>query len=265
MSDVRIGLELVPFEIFGAALGLLLILRTNAGYDRWWEARKLWGGIVNQSRNLAISALSYGPDDGSWRRRFVGWAMAFPHIARCSLRGETPPRAVADLVGPDGEALLEMSAHRPSHAALRLADLLREARDAHGMDGFAFLQVDKKKAMLIDHVGACERILKTPLPLVYAIKIRRFIALFLLTLPFALPHRISWDWLVPVVTMLVAYLLLSLDQIGVELQNPFAKANLSHLPLGDISAAIEKDPRELLEPRLEAHRSEVVPNRRVTA
>src|SRR5687768_9932275 len=71
---VKIGLEIAPFELAGAALGLLLILRTNAGYDRWWEARKLWGGIVNQSRNLVIGALSYGPADPVWRRRFVSWA-----------------------------------------------------------------------------------------------------------------------------------------------------------------------------------------------
>jgi len=95
--------------------------------------------------------------------------------------------------------------------------------------------------LLIDHIGACERILKTPLPQAYAIKIRRFIALFLLTLPFALLHRISGEWMVPLITMMVAYPLMSLDQIGIELQNPFAKANLSHLPLGDISANIEKN------------------------
>ena len=92
------------------------------------------------------------------------------------------------------------------------------------------MQVDRERAALIDHIGACERILKTPLPLVYAIKIRRFIALFLLTLPFALLHRINGDWLVPFITMMVAYPLMSLDQIGIELQNPFSKANLSHLP-----------------------------------
>jgi predicted membrane chloride channel (bestrophin family) len=68
-----------------------------------------------------------------------------------------------------------------------------------------------------------------------------------LTLPFALLHRLNSDWLVPLITMLVAYPLISLDQIGVELQNPFAKSNLSHLPLGDISATIEKNVVGLLQ------------------
>ncbi|MFN4259864.1 MAG: bestrophin family protein [Gemmataceae bacterium] len=237
--EVRINLEVAPHEIAGAALGLLLILRTNAGYDRWWEARKLWGGIVNQSRNLVISAMSYGPADPEWRENFVRWAAVFPHIARRSLRGEPPSGDVIALVGPDETARLTSVNHMPSFVALRLAGLLREARDRLQMDAFAFLQVDKERALLIDHLGACERILKTPLPVVYAIKIRRFITLFLLTLPFALLHRVENIWLIPFITMLVAYPLICLDQIGVELQNPFAKTHLSHLPLRDISATIE--------------------------
>lgn len=251
LYQVKIGLEIAPFEIAGAALGLLLILRTNGGYDRWWEARKLWGGIVNQSRNMVVSALSYGPADPGWRERFVKWAAVFPHVARCTLRGEQPPPEVAALVGQHCTAQIAASAHMPSFVALQLADLLREACDNDDMDRFAFLQVDRERAALIDHIGGCERILKTPLPLVYAIKIRRFIALFLLTLPFALLHRINTDWLVPLLTMLVAYPIMSLDQIGIELQNPFSKANLSHLPIGDISANIEKNLLGLLQAKQE--------------
>lgn len=245
--DVKIALEIAPFEIAGAALGLLLILRTNAGYDRWWEARKLWGGIVNQSRNIVISGLAYGPTDLAWREKFVLWAAAFPHITRCSLRGEPPGPEVASLVGPEDASRIASAVHMPSFVAMKLAEFLREACETHAMDRFSFLQVDRERAALIDHIGACERILKTPLPIVYAIKIRRFLALFLLTLPFALLHRIDGDWMVPLITMMVAYPLLSLDQIGVELQNPFAKENLSHLPLGEISANIERNAIGLLQ------------------
>lgn len=246
LFDVQIGVEVAPFEVAGAALGLLLIMRTSAGYERWWEARKLWGGIVNQSRNVVVSALAYGPASPAWRQQFVRWAAAFPHVARCSLRGEPPAPEVAHLLGPEGAARVAAAAHMPSYVALRLAELLREAGEQFRMDRFAFLQVDRERASLLDHVGACERILRTPLPLVFAIKIRRFIALFLLVLPFALLYRMECDWLVPVVTMLVAYPLMALDQIGVELQNPFAKANLGHLPLGEIAAAIEQNLRGLL-------------------
>jgi putative membrane protein len=246
LFKVSIGLEVAPFEVAGAALSLLLIMRTNSGYDRWWEARKLWGGIVNQSRNLVIGALSYGPADPGWRERFVRWAAAYAHVARCSLRGEPPSSEVAALVGPADAARIGAAGHMPSFVALKLAELLREACDAFGMDRFAFLQIDRERAACIDHVGACERILKTPLPTVFAIKIRQFIALFLLMLPFALLYRMDSDWLIPPLTMLVSYPLLALDQIGIELQNPFARASLGHLPIGDISATIEKNLMDLL-------------------
>jgi putative membrane protein len=237
----QIGLEVAPYEVAGAGavLGVLLVFRTNAGYDRWWEARKLWGGIVNQSRNLAISALSYGPVGDEWKDNFVRWTASFAHVARTSLRSEPVPPEVVALIGPSGAEQIAAANHRPSFVARRLGNLLRDARDKSQLDGFAFLQLDKERATLIDHIGACERILKTPLAKVYSIKIRRFIALFLLTLPFALLHRTNCDWLVPLITMLVAYPLVSLDQIGIELQNPFSASNLSHLPLEDISKNIE--------------------------
>jgi putative membrane protein len=237
---VRLALEVAPYEIAGAALGLLLILRTNAGYDRWWEARRLWGGIVNQARNLAIDGLAYGPSDPQWRRQWVAWTAAFPHVARASLRNHAPGPELAALIGEPAAAQVAASGHMPSFVALALAELLRQAREQHGMDSFAFVQTDKERALLIDHVGACERILKTPLPRVYAIKIRRFIALFLLTLPIALLHKVERTWLIPLISMMVAYPIISLDQIGVELQNPFDLDRLSHLPLNEISQNIEK-------------------------
>jgi putative membrane protein len=237
----RLGLEIAPYEFAGVALGLLLVLRTNAGYDRWWEARKLWGGIVNQSRNLVISGLSYGPNDPVWQDSLVRWVAVFPHVIRSSLRNEPPSPEVLKLVGPEAAAKLAAADHMPSVVAMQLGRLLRDACDRTAMDRFAFMQIDRERALLIDHVGACERILKTPLPRVYAIKIRRFITIFLLTMPLALLHRLNNDWAVPAMTMLVAYPLISLDQIGVELENPFARRNLSHLPIDEIAATIQRN------------------------
>lgn len=244
--QMRLGLEIAPHELIGAALGLLLILRTNSGYDRWWEARKLWGGIVNQTRNLAISGLTYGPNDPQWRDEFVRWTAAFPHVARAMLRGQPPAAEVISLVGPDAAEHIGRSAHPPSAVAMRVGWLLKSVVRRRALDRVSFLQIDKERAQLIDHIGACERILKTPLALVYSIKIRRFLAIFLLSLPFALMHRLHAEWQVPLITMLVAYPLLALDRIGTELQNPFAQQNLSHLPLNDISTTIERNVTGLL-------------------
>jgi putative membrane protein len=236
---ITVGLAVAPFEIIGAALSLLLILRTNSGYDRWWEARKLWGQIVNQSRNLAISALAYGPRDRQWREEFIRWAAAFPHVARVTLREQKPGDELDALVGPEQARRVAESAHMPSFVAWRLGRLLQTASESHRMNEFAFLRVDHERALLMEHIGACERILRTPLPLVYSIKIRRFLLLFLLTTPLVLLHRLETMWLVPPMTMLIAYPLLALDRIGAELQNPFGETNLNHLPLTQLTAMIE--------------------------
>jgi putative membrane protein len=95
--------------------------------------------------------------------------------------------------------------------------------------------------LLIDHLGACERILATPLPRIYSITIRRLILLFLLLLPVSLIYLLEAMWLIPLITMVVAYPLLTLDQIGVELENPFSTRSLSNLPLDDITANIEQN------------------------
>ena len=91
-TPLDIDVAIAPAEVVGAALGVVLILRTTAGYDRWWEGRKAWGGIVNQSRNLATIALEYGPRDESWRKLIVRQIAAFAHAATsaCDARTTTP-------------------------------------------------------------------------------------------------------------------------------------------------------------------------------
>jgi putative membrane protein len=233
----QMHLAIAPYEVAGAVLGVLLVMRTNAGYDRWWEARKLWGGIVNQTRNFSIMVIEYGPDDVEWRRRIVHLAALFPHAVRCGLLGQRQLADAFRLVGPAVSSRIEASGHMAICVSQLLAAELRQAADSGQLDRFAFAQADRERALLIDHLGACERILKTPLPTVYAIKTRRFIFLFLATLPFALLDRAGHT--TPFVVALVAYSLLALDQIGVELEDPFSVGQLSRLPLDDICQTIE--------------------------
>jgi ion channel-forming bestrophin family protein len=234
-------LDISPFAFAGAVLGILLVIRLNAGYDRWWEARSVWGGIVNQCRNLVISALAFGPQDRQWRERLTQWVAAFPHVARSSLRGEQPAAELARLIGPDELELLATANHPPSYVAFRIGELLRDANQRLGMDGFSFIQLDRERAMLMDHIGVCERILATPLPRIYSITIRRFILFFLVLLPIALLQQGDEIWSIPLIIMLVSYPLLTLDQIGVELENPFSVDSLSHLPIDDLATKIETD------------------------
>ena len=255
-----ITVDVTVYEIGGAILGMLLVLRTNEGLSRWWEARKLWGGIVNQCRNFAVAAIAYGSSDPAWRRAAVRWSIVFAHACRRSLRGEREAPEIAALVGEREAARLAEADHMPGSAVMVMAQLLRIALDRQGVDRVGFLQLDKERMTLIDHIGGCERILKTPMPKAYSIAIRRFIFLFLVLLPFGLIEKLDRDrvdletlrisrnrmWLTPLVTMLVAFPLLALDRIGSELQNPFSKSKLNHLDLDGITATIERNLLALL-------------------
>ena len=242
----NLGIEVTPFEVAGCTLGVFLALRTNAGYERWWEGRRLWGGIVNQCRDLAIAALSYGPADDAWRDRVVRRTIAFAHAARRSLRGQRAAPELVALLGPDEAGCALAAVHPPSAILRSIGEALRDARERLGLDGFALLRIDQPRATLLDHIGGCEKILKTPPPLAYRIEIRRFLVLFLASLPSALVMRIGW--LTPAVTVLVALPLLAIDKIGAELQHPFATDSLNHLPLDEICATIERDLLDMLGP-----------------
>lgn len=230
------ALEVTPFEYSGVVLGLLLVWRVNAGLERWWEARKIWGSIVNQSRNLALIGYGYAPAVEPRRGEFLRWVAAGPFIMRDSLRNERTLAEVEGLLGQETTASIRQAPHMPTFWGAQIVRLLGELRDA-GLDDFAFHQAERERALLIDAIGACERIRNTPIPLVLAIKARRFIFLFLMLLPIAFADRIGW--MTPLVVALAAYPLFSLDEIGAELQNPFSPRNLSHLPLSAICRTIE--------------------------
>jgi putative membrane protein len=226
-------------EASGLVIGLLLVFRTAAGYERWWEARRLWGGILNQSRNLVVAARAYGPSDGVWQDELARWVASFGHVTRATLQDQRALPEVALLVGEAEAARIAASGHMPSHVAGRIAAILRRGREDHGVDPYASIQMEHERAALLDHAGGCERILATPIPLVYSVTIRRFVVLYLAALPFALVAPIGL--LSPAFAILIAYPILTLEQIGAELQNPFVTRSLSHLDLERLCATIESN------------------------
>ena len=258
--DVVLAIPSSVLSAAGAVLGLLLVLRTNAGYDRWWEARKLWGGIVNQSRNLGIIASSYGPPNGEWRNQFIRWSAALPHVIRCSLREDRSLGEISRLVGRTNAKRVAEAKHMPTFVSSILAQMLSEGR-REGMSRYAFLQAEQQRSMIIDYTGGCERIRNTPLARASAIQVRQFIFIFLTALPFALISEFDGPatfsvadlefnhgiFLIPLFIMLLALPMLSLDRIGMELQNPFDTRRIDHLPLDAICHTIERNLMEVLQ------------------
>jgi hypothetical protein len=142
----------------------------------------------------------------------------------------------------------------PTYILLTLARQLEDACVRLGMDRFAYQELDHHVSLLIDHLGGCERIARTHLPKIQILLIRQWVVLFLLVLPLGLmqqfrwlwPERYPFDWLTPLVTVLIAYPILCIEQVGFELQEPFPADRLSHLPLPQITARIETDLLALL-------------------
>lgn len=245
-----LALPVGPFEYGGLILGLLLVFRINAGYDRWWEARKLWGNIVNQTRNLSIILINYTkPNDPEWINKVTNYIILLPYLIKDHLREFNEIEWLRPSFDEKTFLKFQQSGNRPNLLSSLIACEMNIARTEHGFDDFAFLRADEQREQLINAQGACERILKTPMPFVMAVKSRRFILIFLLVLPFALIN-IS-PLITPWITFLVAYALLALDQISIELQNPFTINNLSHLPLTQICQSIEANIDEIRKAKFE--------------
>jgi ion channel-forming bestrophin family protein len=239
-----LSLPISPFEYAGGIMALILVFRVNAGYDRWWEARKLWGNVVNCSRNLAIVIISYvDPSSKDEIAKIFGLIAAMPYLMKNTLRGVTSTQEVKHLLSDDTYAQLQQSQHKPNLISSKLALILSQMQENGKLNQFSFLKAEELRETIVDCQGACERILNTPMPFVMAIKSRRFILLFLIILPVALVNYSAY--INPIIVTLVGYALFSLDQIGVELQNPFSIKNLSHLPLNDICSTIEKNVMEI--------------------
>ncbi|HSI04762.1 MAG: bestrophin family protein [Myxococcota bacterium] len=223
-----------PHTLVGVALGLLLVFRTNASYDRFWEGRKLWGGIVNASRNLVRGAAALFPRDKAYDELCL-WARAFPYACMHQLRGSKAALPVG--LTPAEEAQVLVAQHPPLAVALRMSRALKDARDRGLVSDIQQMQLDGLVAQLIDHVGACERIHKTPLPFAYVVHLRRALLIYCMTLPFVLVKPMHF-WSV-VASALIAFVLFGIEEIGVEIEDPFGKDS-NDLPLESICDSIDK-------------------------
>lgn len=229
--------------LIGFALGTLLVFRTNTSYDRFWEGRKLWGGIVNESRNLARQVTLLFKDDPELVRSILWWTMAWPHAAMHSLRGRIS-------LGPAGVYLPEeqvqeaqASDHVAVHVAGRITAHLIEGRDKGYISDVLLNHLDQNVQLLIDYLGGCERIKKTPLPFAYMVHIRRALLLYCFTLPFAIVTDFGAGSILA--TFLVAYIFFGIEEIGVEIENPF-DGDENDLPLEKICATIDANLRAML-------------------
>lgn len=218
------------FAIFGIALSLFLGFRNNAAYDRWWEARRLWGGLLADMRSLARETEIFIEDEAR-RREMLETALAFLHLHRRNLR-KIGQDEVAQALAPE---LLD-APHPPCAALDRLAGQVAAGRAAGAIDGFGARALDERIASLTDQQAGCERIALTPLPYVYSLLIYRTVYLFCLLLPLSLVD--SAGWMTPAFVGIVAYVFLGLAEVSEDLSHPFG-ITPNALPLDAICRAAE--------------------------
>lgn len=230
--------------LMGVALSLLLVFRTNSSYDRFWEGRKLWGGIVNESRNLGRLASVQLESDPGLVRRLLGWTSLFAQATMHQLRGSRPQGGWWDVLPADAVRAAVESRHPPIEIARQMTACLEEARRRGVISDILFTQADANVQLLVDYLGGCERIHKTPLPFSYVVHLRRALLLYCYTLPLALVDRFGWHAITA--TLVITYILMGIEEIGVEIEDPFEGSD-NDLPLEDICATVDQNLRQIAE------------------
>lgn len=228
--------------IFGVALSLFLGFRNNAAYDRWWEARKLWGGMIADARTLGRDARLFFPTDAT-RRSFMEMVPVFAHFHRGYLRN-TKASATVLVFASEQKAQTLAAYANPAEAALRdMADQLAELTKNDSISGFCQLRMSQSLSSLALAQAGCERIASTPLPFVYSLLVRQTTYLYCWLLPFALID--STSLFTPLFAAIVAYVFFGLQAVTNELEAPFANAQ-NGLPLDAMWRTIEISVAEAL-------------------
>lgn len=231
-------------SLLGFALSLLLVFRTNTAYDRWWEGRRHWGALTNNSRNLAIKLQAIlPPSDAVNRDFFKKMIPLYAAVLKEHLQLNSTAYALSSEPLPEEMAAIDHSRHTPNQVARMLNDKVIQLQKQGILTGEQLLYMTPELTAFTDICGACERIKNTPIPYSYSAFIKKFIFVYVMTLPFGYVFTLGY-WVVPVVVM-VFYVLTSLEIIAEEIEDPFGKDS-NDLPMDKISENIRKHIREIL-------------------
>ncbi|MEN9960192.1 MAG: hypothetical protein RL045_443 [Bacteroidota bacterium] len=224
-------------SMLGFVISLLLAYRTNTAYDRWWEGRKLWGSLVNSSRNLALK-LSAILDNEVDRHFFKKIIPLYALVLQQYLIDDE-----SSLVLYEGLDLqIDHSKHKPNQVAKMMMKKSNELYIAGRLSGHQLLYINNELQSFTDVCGACERIKNTPIPYSYSAFIKKFIFIYVLTLPFSYVFALGF-YVIPVVVF-IFYVLASLELIAEEIEDPFGN-DANDLPTEKIASNIKKHVEEI--------------------
>ena len=243
----------VSYPILGAivpsiVLGLLLVFRTNTAYDRFWEGRLLWGTLNNNIRNLSrqiwVNVAEENPDDRMQKIAIVRLLVAFAIATKLHLREESIDNAELQEIMPSSKYFqLKNLRNPPLEIAFWIGDYLQQQYRHNCINAHQLETMQNLLNSMVDALGGCERILRTPMPLAYAIHLKQLLLIYCLLLPFQLVH--SLHWLTGLVVGLISFTLLGIEEIGIEIENPFGY-DANDLPLDKICTNMQYNLEDLI-------------------
>jgi putative membrane protein len=252
LGDSLLHLNPVPFSLIGIALAIFLGFRNTVSYERFWEGRKLWGTLLNESRTLARQALTLtdlsetagvSTDDVQRPRRFVLMVIAFAYCLKHQLRDSDDRSDLNRLLPPALADRVSAAQYRPAEIALMLGEELRSWRRDRVISDILAQAVDERLSTLSDVLGGCERLANTPIPYSYDVLLHRTVYFYCVLLPFGLVGSIGIA--TPIITVFIAYTFMALNAIASELEEPFG-IDPNDLALDSMSRGIERSLREML-------------------
>ncbi len=246
-----IALPHIPLTLFGSAIGVILSFRNVSSYGRWWEARTLWGSIINNTRSWGRQVVTTirSPDEAgqgavrAMQHDLIYFQIAWTHALRQHLRG-LPVLDEARGVLPD-DVLAELAGEKnvPFAIQLRQGSMLRECIDRGWIDSLQWAALDTTLNDFGDAQGGSERIKNTPMPRQYTFYPQLFVQIYCVLLPLALVQNMGW--FTPLGSTLVGFIFLALDKIGRDLESPFDNS-IYDIPLTSMSRGIEINLRRAL-------------------
>lgn len=228
------------YSLVGFVISLLLVFRTNTAYDRWWEGRRKWGELVNDSRNLAIklsAVLSDEEDRAYFKRMIPNFVFAAKEHLRKGVLFEQLELTTEEM------ELLSKKNHVPLAISELMYKKLIELKKARKISEEEFLSFDKNVNAFMDSVGACERIKNTPIPFSYSLFIKKFIFIYVTTLPLA--FVIQFGYFSALIATFVFYVLVSMEVLAEEIEDPFGSDD-NDLPTDTICERIRANVEEVL-------------------
>ncbi len=242
-----VSLPILSSIVPSIVLGLLLVFRTNTAYERFWEGRKFWGTLINNVRNLArqiwVAIEEKDPQDIELKKSVLRLLPAFAVALKLHLRQESVNPELEPLMSPAQYQKLKSMNNPPLEIAFWIEDYLHEQYEDNCVDVYQLTAMKELLNSMIDVLGGCERILKTPIPMAYAIHLKQLLLLYCLALPFQMVNDLSWGT-GPVVA-LISFTLFGIEEIGIEIENPFGH-DANDLPLTNICATMQRNIDDLI-------------------